>query len=70
MGTKNVKVFIWLGLVVALLLISSQVSAVKNLAEKTTLQKDPIYGVSGVNCAGPCCEHGENRFGSFCTRCC
>ncbi|KAI3994405.1 hypothetical protein MKX01_012662 [Papaver californicum] len=80
MGAKNVKVFIWLGLVVALLLMSSEVSAVKDLAEKTQVEttkkngvKDPKYGASliGVNCGQKnCCLTGSNRFGAYCIRCC
>ncbi|MCL7027272.1 hypothetical protein MKW94_008624 [Papaver nudicaule] len=81
MGTRNVKVFICLSLVVALLLFSYEVSAVKDLAE-TTLQVEetteqngeaPKYGVSlvGVSCGTKsCCESGSSRFGTFCTRCC
>ncbi|KAI3833590.1 hypothetical protein MKX03_004487, partial [Papaver bracteatum] len=53
MGTKNVKVFIWLALIVAVL--TSEVLAVKDLLKKTQLEKtekkglkDHKYGVSVV----------------------
>ncbi|RZC78269.1 hypothetical protein C5167_002496 [Papaver somniferum] len=66
MGTKNVKVFIWLALTIAVL-TSSEVSAVKDLAEKTELDKtekngvkDPKYGVSLIHCGSKgCCDFGE-----------
>ncbi|KAI3994407.1 hypothetical protein MKX01_012664 [Papaver californicum] len=86
MGAKNVKVFIWLGFVVAILLMSSEVLAVKDLAEKTcefrsfiveTTKKngvkDPKYGASliGVNCGKRnCCLAGSNRFCTYCITCC
>ncbi|MCL7021596.1 hypothetical protein MKW94_023785 [Papaver nudicaule] len=80
MGMKNVKVFIWLSFVVALLLMSCEVSAVKDLAEKTQVEtveknevKDPKYGVSliGVQCGKKsCCAAGANRFGAYCIECC
>ncbi|RZC90765.1 hypothetical protein C5167_028594 [Papaver somniferum] len=81
MGTKNVKVFIWMSLVVGLLLVSCEVSAVKDLAENTQVQttenngvKDRRYGVSLVGrlCGSKgCCEFAEGpRNGYVCTGCC
>ncbi|KAI3833607.1 hypothetical protein MKX03_004504 [Papaver bracteatum] len=80
MDAKFFKVFIWLGLVVALLLMSSEVSAVKDLPEKTQVEtaekngvRDHEYGVSliGVNCGKKsCCLAGSNRFGAYCITCC
>ncbi|MCL7032971.1 hypothetical protein MKW94_013904 [Papaver nudicaule] len=79
MGTKNVKLFIWLGLVVALLLVSFEVSAVKDLAEKTQVgitekngAKDHIYGVSSVTCFTGCCRFGSIASNTryLCVQCC
>ncbi|KAI3836909.1 hypothetical protein MKW98_005242 [Papaver atlanticum] len=80
MDAKKFKVFIWLGVVVALLLMSSEVSAVKDLTEKAQVEteekngvKDHEYGVSliGVNCGKKnCCVAESNRFGSYCVECC
>ncbi|KAI3899781.1 hypothetical protein MKW92_021896 [Papaver armeniacum] len=80
MGAKNVKVFICMGLVVSLLLMSSEVSAVKDLAEKSQVEtaekngvQDHEYWVSlvGVNCGKKsCCLAGSNRFGAYCITCC
>lgn len=80
MAAKNVKDFVWLGLIVALLLVSSEVSAVKDLADNTKVEtaekngaKDHEYEVSlaGIKCGKKkCCLFLSDGKTSYCTECC
>ncbi|RZC52641.1 hypothetical protein C5167_021069 [Papaver somniferum] len=80
MGSKNVKVFIWLALVVALLLMSYQVFTVKGLTEKKQVEATEKNGVENLTyeaslaVAGgaQCGSRGCCRFRSVstCLRCC
>ncbi|KAI3894465.1 hypothetical protein MKX03_013796 [Papaver bracteatum] len=65
MGTKNVKVFIWLALTVAVLTASEDLFP--NAGQNGV--KDPKYGVSLTHCGSKgCCDFGESR--SSCAQCC
>ncbi|KAI3897347.1 hypothetical protein MKX03_021942 [Papaver bracteatum] len=74
MDTKNVKVLIWLGLVVALLLSSSQVLTEVEATEKNGAE-NLKYGASlaGLQCGSPgCCRFRSvsPKFVPTCIRCC
>ncbi|KAI3954670.1 hypothetical protein MKW98_019801 [Papaver atlanticum] len=80
MATKNAKVFIFLGLVLVFLLMSSKVSAVKDLAEKKpieveTIEEDGVTDskkeISAVQCPGKgCCKQNSAKFVKICLQCC
>ncbi|KAI3833604.1 hypothetical protein MKX03_004501 [Papaver bracteatum] len=76
MGAKNVKSFIWMGVIVALLLMSSEVSAVKDLQVETAEKngvKDHEFGVSlvGIKCGKKkCCLKLSGGSTSYCIECC
>ncbi|KAI3872571.1 hypothetical protein MKX03_015542 [Papaver bracteatum] len=71
MGSKNVKVFIWLALVVALLLMSYQVLTVEVTENNgvESLKYDASLAVAG---GAQCGSRGCCRFRSVstCLRCC
>ncbi|KAI3836907.1 hypothetical protein MKW98_005240 [Papaver atlanticum] len=80
MGAKNSRSFIWMVVIVALLFMSSEVSAVKDLSDNTKVEtaekngvKDHEYGASlaGIRCGKKkCCVKQSDGITSYCVECC